>query len=210
MGSLEKGAFPMTGMEKIKAKILEDSNAKASQIEEKAKLEAGVILDEASKEAEKKKNEIISKAEAESMEVYRRLLAVADLDGRKELLRAKRDVVENAFASAMAKLTELPDSEYQKLIESMVVKSAAKGCGEVIISAKDAGRIDGNFIKNINRSLSEAGIDGSVKLSDERINAAGGVVVRYGDMEVNNTFEILFEMLRPQLENDVVKILFEE
>lgn len=200
----------MTGMEKIKAKILEDSNAKASQIEEKAKLEAGVILDEASKEAEKKKNEIISKAEAESMEVYRRLLAVADLDGRKELLRAKRDVVENAFASAMAKLTELPDSEYQKLIESMVVKSAAKGCGEVIISAKDAGRIDGNFIKNINRSLSEAGIDGSVKLSDERINAAGGVVVRYGDMEVNNTFEILFEMLRPQLENDVVKILFEE
>lgn len=200
----------MTGMEKIKAKILEDSNAKASQIEQKAKLEAGVILDEASKEAEKKKNEIISKAEAESMEVYRRLLAVADLDGRKELLRAKRDVVENAFASAMAKLAELPDREYQKLIESMVVKSAAKGSGEVILSAKDAGRIDGNFIQNINRSLSEAGIEGSVKLSDEKINATGGVVVRYGDMEVNNTFEILFEMLRPQLENDVVKILFEE
>jgi V/A-type H+-transporting ATPase subunit E len=200
----------MIGMERIKAKILEDSNAKASQIEEKAKLEAGVIIDEATKEAEKKRNEIISKAEAESMEIYRRLLAVADLDGRKELLRAKRDVVENAFASAMAKLAELPDSEYQKLIEKMVVRSAANGCGEVILCANDAGRIDGDFIQNINRSLSEAGIAGSVNLSDERINAAGGVVVRYGDMEVNNTFEILFEMLRPQLENDVVKILFEE
>ncbi len=198
----------MTGTEKIKAKILEDSNAKASHIEEQAKLEAAVILDEAAKEADKKRKDIISKAEADSMEAYRRLLAVADLEGRKELLRAKQEVVEKAFKAAMIKLTELPDREYQKLLENMVVKTAAKGNGEIMLSAKDAGRTDGHFIENVNRSLSEAGIVGSLKLSEDRIASAGGVVIRYGEMEINNTFEILFEMLRPQLENEVVKILF--
>lgn len=198
----------MTGMEKIKAKILEDSNAKASQIEEKAKLEAGVIIDEASMEAEKKKNEIICKAEAESMETYRRILSVAGLEGRKELLRAKQEMVDKAFSSAIAKLTELSDKNYQKLLESLTVKSAVNGNGEIMLSVKDAERIDSHFVENVNRSLSEAGINGSLKLSDQRIDTVGGVVIRYGEMEINNTFEILFGMLRPQLENEVVKILF--
>ena len=45
-------------------------------------------------------------------------------------------------------------------------------------------------------------------LSDESVKAAGGFILRYGEMEINSTFEIMFEMLKPELENDVVDMLF--
>ena len=41
-----------------------------------------------------------------------------------------------------------------------------------------------------------------------RIRTAGGVILKFGDMEINSTFEILFGMLRTELESDVVSILF--
>lgn len=198
----------MTGTEKIKTKILEDSRTRAFQIEEQAKQEARDILDTASKAAGQRKAELLSKAEAEGAEVYRRLIAVAGLEGRKDLLRAKQDIVDTAFRSAMEKVTQLPDMEYQKLLEEMVVGAAEKGSGEILLSEKDLHRIDSQFLGNINNRLNNAGIIGDLVMSRENIRTAGGVILRYGEMEINSTFEILFGMLRPQLENDVVKILF--
>lgn len=198
----------MTGTEKIKAKILEDAKNKAFEIEEQARQEARSITDQALKEAEMKKAEILKKAEAEGQEVYRRLISVAGLEARKEILKAKQDMVEEAFAKAVEKITGLPGTEYQKMLEEMVAGAASDGAGEILLSERDRKRIDRNFTDNINRRLKTIGRNGTVALSDETVQTAGGFVLRYGDMEINGTFEIVFDMLRPQIENDVVNILF--
>ncbi len=198
----------MTGTEKIKAKILEDARGKAFNIEEQAKLEAHGILDTASKTAEQKRAELLRKAESEGAEVYRRLIAVAGLEGRKELLRAKQDMVETAFKTALGKVTGLPDQEYQKFLEELVAGAAVKGSGEILLSEKDSHRIDSHFPGNISKRLNNKGLSGDLTLSCENIQTTGGVVLRYGEMEINSTLEIIFGMLRTQLENDVVKILF--
>ena len=85
----------MTGIEKIKAKILEDANAKAGEIQKQAEKEAGDIIARASKEAEDKKTGLLKKAESEGAELYRRRLSVARLEGRKEILRARQDMLDN-------------------------------------------------------------------------------------------------------------------
>ncbi len=198
----------MTGTEKIKARILEDARAKASEIEEQAKREAQEIIDQAKSEAALKKAEILKKAEADGNEAYRRLLSTAGLEGRKDLLRARQDMVEAAFGGALEKVINLPDREYQKLIEDMVVKAATKGSGEILLSERDRSRMDKDFLDNINKRLKAAGIDGKLVLSKDTIRTSGGFILRSGDMEVNSTFEIMFGMLKPDLENEVVKILF--
>ena len=199
----------MTGIEKIKTKILDDASARASQIKEQADREARDIMEQASKEAENKKAELLKKAQSDSEESYRRLLAVAELEGRKEILRAKQDMIEKAFRTAMGRITGMPDREYQKLLEEMIVDAAAaKGSGEILLSEKDAKRMDSSFISNINQRLSISGKGGILTVSNENIQTAGGFILRSGDMEVNDTFEILFGMLRPELENEVVGILF--
>lgn len=198
----------MTGIDKIKSKILEDANARTLQIEEQAKAEAEGIVNKALREAELKKAEILKKAETEGMDAYKRMLAVADLEGRKDILRAKQDMVSLAFKTAMEKLCAFPDSEYQGLIEDMIVKSAINGDGKILLSEKDTKRMDPGFIGNINRRLENKGKDGELSLSRKTIQTTGGFVLKYGDMEINSTFEILFSVIRPELEQQVVKILF--
>jgi vacuolar-type H+-ATPase subunit E/Vma4 len=56
--------------------------------------------------------------------------------------------------------------------------------------------------------LEKSGINGKLTLSKETIQAAGGFKLKSGDVEINSTLEIIFEMIRPACEGDVVKVLF--
>lgn len=198
----------MIGMEKIKSKILEDAQNKSTQILEQAKQQAEEIKNDALKESESKRAEILEKGEAEGKETYRRMLSMAGLEGRKEILKAKQDVVEEAFTSAMEKLRSLPDEDYQKLIEDMAVAAAKNECGEILLSEKDRKRLNDDFLKNINVRIASKGENAEFVMSDDNIKTSGGFILRYGEMEINSTFEIMFEMLKPEIENDVVDILF--
>lgn len=198
----------MSGTEKIKAKILEDAELKVSQILDQAEAEAQEIIESALKEAEQKRAEILKKGESDGREVYRRMLSEANLDGRKEILKAKQDMVEAAFSVAMDKLCKLSDKDYQKLLEDMAVDAAINEDGEILLSEQDKKRVNKDFIKNINKRVSSAGKTGKVVLSKDNIKTVGGFVLRYEGMEINSTFEVVFEVLRSRLENDVVKILF--
>jgi len=200
----------MTGTERIKAKIIEDAEARASQIIGQAEAEAREIMQNALKEAERKKAEILKKGEADGKEVYRRMLSEANLDGRKEILKAKQELIESAFALALDKLCGLPDREYQELLEDMAAESARDEDGEIVLSERDKERISRDFTRNINKKIRDSGKKGKLELSKDSIRTVGGFVLRYKDMEVNNTFEVMFEMIRPKLENDVVKILFSD
>lgn len=198
----------MTGTEKIKSRILDDARAKASEIEEQANREARKILERAHAEAAQKKAGILKKAEEDGQEAYRRLMSVAALESRKEILRAKQEMVETAFQEAMIRVSQLPDKEYQRLLEDMIVLASPKSGGEILLSERDRKRVGNDFTGNINKRLKTAGMDVSLILSKENISTAGGFILRSGEMEINSTFEILFGMLRPTLENEVVKILF--
>jgi V/A-type H+-transporting ATPase subunit E len=200
----------MTGTERIKEKIIEDAKARAAAIQEQAEEEARIIMDQARQEARLKKAELLEMAEADGEQAYKRMLAVAGLEGRKELLRAKRDMIDLAFDRAMGKICGLPDHEYQKLLEKMIVDAAGNEGGEILLSEKDAMRMDKQFEKNINQRLAAAGKRGSLALSKQSIPTVGGFILRSGNTEVNSTFEILFGMLRTELESEVVSLLFKD
>lgn len=198
----------MTGIEKIKSKIVEDANARALQVEEQARQEARSIMDRALLTADQKRLELLKNAEHEGAEAYKSLLAVAGLEGRKEILRAKQDMVDEAFQTALDRVCQLPDQQYQKLLEDLIVNAAGNNSGEILLSDKDAKRMDTQFISNINKRLASSGKSSILTLSKENIRTVGGFTLKSGDMEMNSTFEILFSMLRPQLENEVVRHLF--
>ncbi|MEJ1731095.1 V-type ATP synthase subunit E family protein, partial [Escherichia coli] len=80
-------------------------------------------------------------------------MAIAGLEGRKEILRAKQDMVDAAFKQALEKVISLPDEEYCRLLEDMAVKSAVNGNGEILLSEKDMRRISSSFLGNVNKKL---------------------------------------------------------
>jgi len=198
----------MTGMDKIREKILEDARSKARAIQEQAEEEAKKIKEQAYSEAEKERTEILNSAQSDGLQLYERMIAMAGLDGRKKLLAAKQQMIDAAFAKALEKVCGLPDRQYQQLLEKMIAEAAGNTAGEVLLTEKDAARMDGSFISNVNLRISQAGKSGAVTLSDRHIKSAGGFILKCGDMEINSTFEILFGMLRSELESEVVNILF--
>lgn len=215
----------MTGTDRIKDKILEDAKLKAGAILEQAEKDARNIMDQAQAEAAQKRAELLEKAKADGEQMYKRMLAVAGLEGRKKLLAARQEMIDAAFTKAMDRIVGLPDRQYQELLEKMIAEAAAgyrepsaqtgdtqvpqeNFSAEVMLSEKDAARMDGHFIENINKRLSAFRKKGTVTLSDKRIRTAGGFILKIGDVDMNSTFEILFGMLRTELESDVVSILF--
>ncbi len=198
----------MTGTEKIKTKIIEDAKAKALTIEEQARKDAQAIMEQASADIAKKRATLLQKAETDAAESYKRFIAIAGLEGRKEILRAKQEIIEAAFQKALEKICQMKDQDYQKLLEQMIADAAGNETGEILLSEKDAKRMDSRFAGNINKRIADTGRKGSLKLSDQFIKTAGGFVLKSGEMEINSTFEILFGMLRTELESDVVRMLF--
>jgi len=59
------------------------------------------------------------------------------------------------------------------------------------------------------KKLADKGIKANIKISDEDMDISGGFILKFGDMEINNTFDALVRSQRDQYEPQVVQILFQ-
>lgn len=198
----------MAGAEKIQQRILEEARQQAQSNTERAQKEAADMISAAREEAKAKKLSIMEKARIEASERQKRLIAVAELDGRKRRLQAKQELIDEVFNRAIDKLNLLPADQYERILVDMVVGSVRSGNEEVIVSARDQKRISPNFIAEINNRLIAKGIHGAVKLSEHTRDIQGGFILKDGNIETNNSFEAIVRMQRDSLEAEVVKILF--
>ncbi|HHV29544.1 V-type ATP synthase subunit E [Acetivibrio mesophilus] len=198
----------MAGVEKLKERILEEARAQAEANIKRAQEEASKIIAAAQNDADAKKAQILEKAKNEAVDVKKRLKAMAELEARKKKLQARQEVVDEAFNKTLEKLNSLPDKEYEEIISRMVVSSIESGSEEIILSPRDKQRISAGFIEGINKKLSQRGIDGKIRLSEETKNISGGFILKSGNIEINNSFEAVIRMKREEVEAEVIKALF--
>jgi V/A-type H+-transporting ATPase subunit E len=66
------------------------------------------------------------------------------------------------------------------------------------------------FLSEINQKLKAKGISAELSLAKDSLSASGGFILRYGDLEINCTLEIILKMQRPNMESEVARILFNE
>ena len=189
-------------MEKVSKKILDDAKQKANEI---------------IKEAENKKREIEAKTkeqitrikkETERMVLdqknreYDRITGRARLALRNDMLRLKREIIDELFNKAIDRLVNKKSDEYLKIIRELLSRDEISEGGELIIGEKE-NRIDEGFIKAINEEM-----DGSFTLSSERRPIRGGFILRRGKVEIDASFETLLEAKKERLEMELAKILF--
>lgn len=198
----------MAEADRLRDKILEDARLQAKEMLKRAESEAAAILNAAKAEAEAKKRAAAEEAGKEAEERKKRLLASADLEGRKQILKAKQDMVDEAFARALDKLSSLPADRYVDLIASMAVEAVRSGTEEIILSPKDRDAYGIEIVNKVNSKLSEKGMKGAVSLSDTTRNIKCGFILKSGNIEINNSFEVIIKMRRDELEAEVVKVLF--
>lgn len=196
-------------LEDILKKIRENAQKEAKRIRKETEQRAEAILEEARKEAASIKGKLLEKGKVSSRQERRRILTMANLESRKEILKVKQNLIESAFQRASQRLKALSAKEYQATIKKMLLRAVESGQEEMLISSLDKKVITSSFLEGVNKELAKKGKMGRLRLSPERREFEGGFVLRLSRKEINCTFHSLFQERKDELEGEIAQIIFE-
>lgn len=197
----------MTGTEKISGRILDQAQAQAREIIENARGQADAAYARAQAQAQEQAAQIVANAQREARENAARAMAAAESTLRKEMLRAKRGVIDETFIAAERALSALDDKRFTTLYHALVMKALTKGEEGIAPAAADAHRLGAAFVDGVNTALKQRGT-AAVKALPPREAIAGGLVVVDGDMEIDLSVRSVLQEVRERAEGEVAQVLF--
>jgi vacuolar-type H+-ATPase subunit E/Vma4 len=198
------------------AEITNNTERLIERITEAASDEAAAILAKAREEIERAaliaQDEIFSiekgaqaRAERDREDILERSRTNTELDARKYALKARREVLDEAFEKAQGMLLALSGDQRRALLERLLT-SEAEGGESIAVAAADANLIY-ELAGQINQKLQAAGkatlVPGGIA---EGI--AGGFILRAAGYEKNCSFEALLRDARAAYESEVAAELF--
>ncbi len=188
----------------IKAKATQE----AKRIKEEANKEREEIIKKAKEEADKVKTRILHQLESQAKDEKRKLVIKTRGDERKKLLMIKRKFMDEVFREAEQKLKSLEKREYLSLIKRCLLLSIDSGQDEIIVSPRDKKWMEGDFMKELKRSLKDFATTREVRLSPKLEPQERGFILKKKDAQMNCTFSNLFLSLKDELEIEVARRLF--
>ncbi|MGE4276212.1 MAG: V-type ATP synthase subunit E [Lawsonibacter sp.] len=228
----------MEGIEKITAKILQDTESEIAQMITETEEKVKAIGEGAKAQADRETADTRTRGRKAADERLERLKSAAQMETRKLTLAAKQEVLGEAFDLALEKLCTLPEQEYIDLLTNLALKASSTGKEQLVFSAKDRARVGkqvvvavndclvsqvapelpdaiseskvGAFLgKVVNSAAAQITGTGLLTLSQETRNMKGGFIMVDGDVEINCAFETLVRLQREKLEKEVAQVLFE-
>lgn len=195
----------MSNINNLTSKIIKDAEDKKEIIISQAEKEKNKILSKKQEEAKVSGNIIIEKAEREAISRKERIISGATLQARNEKLKAKQEVISEIFESSIKALCNLAEDDFKEFVKASILNSDIVGEQKIILN--DSGRkiVNKSLVSEINQEL---GSKASVTLSEETRNFKGGFILEKDGIEMNNTFEALVNSLRDDLSINVATVLF--
>ncbi len=227
----------MNGIENITGRILADAREKAEAILDEARKQAAEIAESYAEDARRIRREAEEAAARDAARQEERMAGAAALEGRKLLLRAKQELLEETFDLAVHRLHEQPREAYTAFLTDLLTQAASTGREEVILCPVDRAQVGKEVVTAANERLAKAvapqlpqelkqgrlgaALDKAVTavgaiaqgtamltLSQETRDIQGGFILSDGPVEVNCALETLVRQQRDRLSGEVARILF--
>lgn len=192
----------------ITKRILDDARNNAEQSLNDARALYDQLRQDNAGELENKRHQAEQRAKLDGEELRDRMLRMAELNERKQLLAMKREVIELAFNDALKRLNDMPVEDARKFISAQIL-SAAEGDEQILIGKDERGVFTEEFIASLNAELTKLNKPARLTLGGETRDIKGGVILRRDGMEVNLTYAAILNEARPTLEAEVASMLFE-
>ena len=196
----------MSGLDKMKARILEEAESSARDILDRAGEEADRILREAGTAADAAAAEIAAGAVRDSLERKRRAGAAADMQRKQAVLAAKQEMIREVLREAYEEILGLEAERYFGLMEKLLKEYVLPEEGEICFNSRDLERMAEGFSGRIRTIAAEAG--GGLTLSETPLDTDGGFLLVYGGIEENCTLKAVFSSRREELSDQVNRMLF--
>ncbi len=199
----------MSSQDNIIKRITDEARKEADSVLAEANAKVKELLSASEAETNAEIERVEHDAETKAAELRRRRLAVAEMEARKDVLAQKQAILDEAFAGALSRLSELPDSEIEKLLTPLVVEEA-EGSEALIVPGKNRALYEKSLLHSLNKALKKAGKQGKLTLSEQSGNFAGGLVLVSDVLEKNISFEALLRGVREESEKAIGELLFGE
>ena len=219
------------GLNKITEKILAAAKDQANGILADAQTDCARILADYDERAEQIRLANAHETERKTADLIARATSSAAMAGRNLVGEARSNLIETVFQSAFEEIENKPQTDYAELVIGLLCAAAeelfateeknlalygaeeeevADTC-EILLNADDKERIGKMVLDGVCKKLKGKISDENLKkitLAEDTVRIKGGAVLRYGEVESNCSLEMLFSMLRRELETDVSRILF--
>jgi len=228
----------MNGLDKITARIAQDGQKEIDEALEKARAEAAQIAAQYEAQGKAEAQKILDRGRQAAKQREERLASAAQMEGRKAVLAAKQEMLDEAFQRAKKKLLELPQEQYVSLLADLAVKASSTGREKLIFSPTDRAKVGKAVVLAANEKLAKkaapdtpgkaprgraaaakkaaaAAVSANAKgtamltVAEETRPMDGGFILVSGNVEVNCTFDTLVRLQRSELSAQVAKVLFE-
>ena len=193
----------MKGTEKIIAHIQADAKTQADAILAQAEQQCAGIREDYDSKAKEAYAEKIRAGVKKCEDLAESKSRIAQMESKKSVLALKQEMVSEVFARAKDVVLSLPAEKYCAFLTRLAVQSAPDGKGQIILNAADRKNYGETVVKQANAALG-----GKLSLSAETGDFAGGLIVRNGAVEVNNTLELLIDLCRGNIAAEGAKMLF--
>jgi len=179
------------GLETVKEDILGSAKDKADAIINEARKEAVRMLEEARKKTEqmKEKSEIEAKKMMDT--IKRQEIAAAELENKKTVMEAKKQVLQKLFDQVKEKIAGMDDRKRELYLKKLLDMTK----NEFEIAAVYCNKKDAKFFKGFNV---------------QNIDVIGGFIAenREGTIRIDNTFETYLDSIKESEMQEISKTLF--
>ena len=219
----------MTGMERIIERILADAKEQARETLERAQEEGRLRAEHYAAEADAVRDRIVEHAVQEGERIITRARSEAAMTRSAILVAARRRLIDEAFENAKKEICDTDYGKYRELLVALLScalieqaeaeqRSLALGdevdaieAYEVCMNANDRARFGEDVIR-LARAVCERriGADRAARicLSGEDAAIDGGLLLRFGAVEINCALSVVIAEVRRELEDTVADILF--
>ena len=221
------------GVNRITDKILADAQARADKILADAQAECDKISADYNARAQQIRDKLSDDAQAKGTDLIARAKAAAAMKKRNILQAQESQLIDGVFDGAKEWVLGLPKEKYVDLLAGLLSAALIEQADteaqnlatyeeesepieqfEVLLNKKDREGCGKELLESVkkryaNSSRLPAGRTDKLVLSKNTLNIEGGVVLRYGDVESNCSFEMLFGQLHRELEAEVAQALFD-
>lgn len=193
----------MAGIDKLIESLACDKDNKISEINANAEKQAEEILDKSAKEAESKAAAIISEAKKKAVEIVNLAEKTAEMKSRQASLQGRVNVLNNVLTDTLKYLNNLSEEEYFGVLKLLCINNAQPGDGKILLSGIDFDSLPSNFESSVNSAVS-----GSLKCEKSDFVKERGVILAYGEIEINLLFSKLISSNAEEIKSKAKDIIF--
>ena len=194
------------GLEEILNQIKADANEEAADILAKAQDTCDSIKENAQIEIDKIETAGTKKAESEEKLLFSKIKSAAGMEAKQKYLEAKQKIISDIVNKAYNKMVNASDEEYFGYLIKMTEEYAQPAEGKMCLNKKDLERLPKDFQEKISEAANKN--NGKLSVSNEPINIENGMILDYGDIVENCTFDAVFHNKKDDLQDEINRFLF--